>query len=154
MLGNLAEAEEIAQEVGIRDFQAELLPHEKAAYIEALRANGNNVVMVGDGINDILALSQSQIAIAMGNGADVAVEVSDVVLMKENMQGVYEAFVIAKRTLKTVKQNLAFSLLYNTLTIPLAMSGYVIPLVAAASMSLSSIVVVGNAMRINNLFKK
>lgn len=146
--------EEIAQEVGIRDFKAELLPHEKAAYIEALRANGNNVVMVGDGINDILALSQSQIAIAMGNGADVAVEVSDVVLMKESMQGVYEAFVIAKRTLKTVKQNLAFSLLYNVFTVPLAMSGYVIPLVAAVSMSLSSIVVVLNAMRINTLFKK
>ena len=74
--------------------------------------------------------------------------------MKESMQGVYEAFVIAKRTLKTVKQNLAFSLLYNVFTVPLAMSGYVIPLVAAVSMSLSSIVVVLNAMRINTLFKK
>ena len=90
----------------------------------------------------------------MGNGADVAVEVSDVVLMKENIQGIYEAFLVAKKTFRTVKQNLAFSLLYNVCTVPLAMSGYVIPLVAAVSMSLSSIVVVGNAIRMNQLFKK
>ena len=146
--------EEIAREVGIETYKAALLPDEKASYIQALRAKGHKVVMAGDGINDTLALSSSEIAIAMGNGADVAIEVSDVVLTKESIQGLYEAFVIARKTLTIVKENLAFSLLYNTLTIPLAMSGYVIPLVAAASMSLSSIVVVGNAMRINNLFKK
>ena len=146
--------EEIAREVGIETYKAALLPDEKASYIQALREKGHKVVMAGDGINDTLALSSSEIAIAMGNGADVAIEVSDVVLTKESIQGLYEAFVIARKTLTIVKENLAFSLLYNTLTIPLAMSGYVIPLVAAASMSLSSIVVVGNAMRINNLFKK
>lgn len=146
--------EEIAREVGIETYKAGLLPDEKASYIQALRTKGHRVVMAGDGINDTLALSASEIAIAMGNGADIAIEVSDVVLTKESMQGLYEAFVLARKTLKIIKENLAFSLLYNMITVPLAMSGYLIPLVAAASMSLSSIVVVGNAMRINTLFKK
>ena len=145
---------QIAKEVGIEAYKAALLPHEKAAYIEQLRAKGHHVVMAGDGINDTLALSKSEIAIAMGSGADVAVEVSDVVLISEGLQSLYESFVIAKKTLRIVKQNLLFSLMYNLLTIPLAMSGYVIPLVAALSMSLSSLVVVGNAMRISHLFKK
>lgn len=145
---------DIAREVGIKDFLAGLLPHEKAAHIEQLRKEGHRVVMVGDGINDTIALSKSEIAIAMGSGADVAIDVSDVVLSQEGLKGLYEAFVIARKTLRIVKENLLFSLAYNLLTIPLAMSGYVIPLVAALSMSLSSLVVVGNAMRINTLFKK
>ena len=110
--------------------------------------------MVGDGINDTLALSSSEIAIAMGSGADVAVEVSDVVLTQGDLRGLYEAFVIARKTLRIVKENLAFSLLYNVLTVPLAMSGYIIPLFAALSMSLSSLVVVGNAMRIKTVLKR
>ena len=109
------------------------------------------VVMVGDGINDSLALAKSEIAIAMGSGADVAVEVSDVVLTNDSFEGLYEAFIISQKTLRIIKENLVFSLAYNIITIPLAMSGYVIPLVAALSMSLSSLVVVGNSMRINKI---
>ena len=146
--------EAIAKELGITQFKAALLPHEKAQVVKALRQKGHKVVMVGDGINDALALSSSEIAIAMGNGADVAVEISDVVLTKQSMKGLYEAFVIARKTLRIVKENLFFSLFYNVLTLPLAMSGHVIPLVAALSMSLSSLVVVGNSMRIGRLFKK
>lgn len=146
--------EEIAREVGIDTFQAGLFPQEKAAYIQTLREQGHKVVMAGDGINDTLALSKSEIAIAMGNGADVAVDMSDVVLTSDSMQSLYEAFVLSRKTLRIIKENLLFSLMYNLLTIPLAMSGFVIPLVAALSMSLSSLVVVGNAMRINHLFKK
>ncbi|MDD4505996.1 MAG: cation-translocating P-type ATPase, partial [Sulfurospirillaceae bacterium] len=142
---------EIAKEVGISKYQYSLLPHEKADYIENLQKEGHMVVMVGDGINDSLALAKSEIAIAMGSGADVAVEVSDVVLTNDSFEGLYEAFIISKKTLRIIKENLVFSLAYNIITIPLAMSGYVIPLVAALSMSLSSLVVVGNSMRINKI---
>ncbi|WP_333804571.1 heavy metal translocating P-type ATPase [Sulfurospirillum sp.] len=145
---------DIAKEVGIDVFEAALLPHEKAAYIEVLRQKGQKVVMAGDGINDTLALSQSEIAIAMGSGADVAVDVSDVVLTNDSVHSLYEAFVISRKSLRVVKENLLFSLLYNVVTIPLAMSGYIIPLFAALSMSLSSLVVVGNSMRIKNIFKR
>ncbi len=143
--------QDIAREVGIEAFRAELMPHEKAEVIQALRNDGHKVVMAGDGINDTLALSHSEIAIAMGSGADVAVEMSDVVLTHESMKGLAEAFVLSRKTLRIVKENLFFSLFYNALTIPLAMSGHVIPLVAALSMSLSSLVVVGNAMRIKGV---
>lgn len=147
---------EIAKEVGIKKYKSSLLPHEKAQYIETLQKKGHKVVMVGDGINDSLALAKSEIAIAMGSGADVAVEVSDVVLTNDSFESLHEAFVISRKTLRIIKENLAFSLLYNIITIPLAMSGYVIPLVAALSMSLSSLVVVGNSMRISKIkfFKK
>ena len=144
-------AQAIADNVGITNVQAELLPAQKATYIEALQKEGKKVVMVGDGINDALALAKAEIAISMGSGADVAIDVSDVVLRSDTLEALYEAFLIARKTLHSVKENLAFSLLYNLVTIPLAMSGYVIPLVAALSMSLSSIVVVTNSMRITLL---
>ncbi|MBP9566909.1 MAG: cation-translocating P-type ATPase, partial [Sulfurospirillum sp.] len=145
---------EIAKEVGISKFKAGLLPDEKASYIDVLRKKGKRVVMAGDGINDTLALSQSEIAIAMGSGADIAVEVSDIILTNDSMKSLHDAFVIARTSLKVIKENLAFSLLYNLITIPLAMSGHVIPLFAALSMSLSSLVVVGNSMRIKNVLKR
>ena len=144
-------AKEIADEVGISVYKASLLPHEKASYIEDLQKNGKSVVMAGDGINDALAFAKSKIAISMGSGADVAVEVSDVVLTNDSFESLYDAFVISRKTFRIIKENLLFSLLYNVITVPLAMSGYVIPLVAALSMSLSSLVVVGNSMRINKI---
>lgn len=151
---HLSVTQRVAKEAGIEVFEAAFLPHEKASYIEALRQKGHKVVMAGDGINDTLALSQSEIAIAMGSGADVAVDVSDVVLTSDSMQSLFEAFVIARKSLRVVKENLLFSLLYNVITIPLAMSGHVIPLFAALSMSLSSLVVVGNSMRIKYVLKR
>ena len=107
--------------------------------------------MAGDGVNDAIALAQSNIAIAMGQGADVAINVSDIVILDEKPQHIYEAFKISKRTFAAVKENLGFSLLYNLVAVPLAVMGYVTPLVAALSMSLSSLVVVGNSMRIKFL---
>jgi len=151
---HLSVTQSIAKEAGIDVYEAALLPHEKAAYIETLRQKGHKVVMAGDGINDTLALSQSEIAISMGSGADVAVDVSDVVLTNDSMQSLYEAFVIARKSLHIIKENLLFSLLYNVITIPLAMSGHIIPLFAALSMSLSSLVVVGNSMRIKHALKR
>ena len=151
---HLSVTQMIAKEAGIEVYQAALLPHEKASYIEGLRQKGHKVVMAGDGINDTLALSQSEIAISMGSGADVAVDVSDVVLTNDSMQSLYEAFMISRKSLRVVKENLLFYLLYNVITIPLAMSGHIIPLFAALSMSLSSLVVVGNSMRIKNVLKR
>ncbi len=144
----------IAKEVGIAHFKAGLLPDEKADYIEALHKKGKKVVMAGDGINDTLALSKSEIAIAMGSGADIALDVSDVILTNDSVKSLYDAFVISRMSLKVIKENLAFSLLYNIITIPLAMSGHIIPLFAALSMSLSSLIVVGNSMRIKMVLKR
>jgi len=141
----------VAGEVGIDKVHATLLPQDKAAFIQAAQERGEVVVMVGDGINDAIALAQSNIAIAMGRGADVAINVSDVVLLKETPQSIYDAFRISRRTFRAVKENLGFSLLYNLVAIPLAVMGYVNPLVAALSMSLSSLIVVGNSMRIKTL---
>ena len=143
-----AAARRIAAEAGIDEVHARLLPQEKAALVDRFHEEGHIVVMAGDGINDAVALARSDIAVAMGSGADIAIEVSDVVLLEDRPQHLADAFVISRRTFRTVKQNLGFSVLYNTIAIPLAVLGYVNPLVAALSMSLSSLVVVGNSMRI------
>ena len=141
-------AQRVADEVGIKNYQSALSPTDKANYISSLKEQGKRVVMVGDGINDALALSKADVAIAMGNGADVALAVSDVVILNNSLKAIEESFMISRRTFKFIKQNLGLSLVYNILTIPIAMAGYVIPLVAALSMSLSSLMVVGNSMRI------
>ncbi len=138
----------VARAVGIEEVHARLLPQEKALFVKTEQEKGHIVVMAGDGINDAIALAQSNIAIAMGNGTDIAISVSDVVLMDEKPQSIYDAYRISRRTYRAVKENLSLSLLYNAIAIPLAVSGYVTPLVAALSMSLSSLVVVGNSMRI------
>jgi Cu+-exporting ATPase len=141
-------AARIADEVGIENYRAELTPDAKAAAIEAMQAEGRVVVMAGDGVNDILALANADIGIAMGNGSDIAIDVSDVVLLNDTLTSLGEAFKIGRTTFSLVKQNLGLSLVYNGITIPLAMAGYIIPLIAAISMSISSLLVVGNSMRI------
>ncbi len=144
-------AQKVAKEVGISEVYAKLLPQEKAAMIDRFHEEGHIVVMAGDGINDTIALAKSDIAIAMGNGADVAISVSDVVLMDEKPESIFEAYKLSRRTFRAVKENLGFSLLYNVIAVPLAVMGFVNPLVAALSMSLSSLIVVGNSMRIKTL---
>lgn len=141
-------AQKVAKAVGIEEVHAKLLPQEKSALIQNFQNKGEVVVMVGDGINDAIALAQSNIAIAMGQGADVAINVSDVVLLDEKPQSIFDAYKISRRTFTAVKENLGFSLLYNVIAVPLAVAGFVNPLIAALSMSLSSLVVVGNSMRI------
>jgi len=141
-------AESIARQVGINTLHHTLLPTDKAVLIDQFHEAGELVVMAGDGINDAVALAKSDIACAMGSGADIAIEVSDVVLLNDSLESLSDAFAISKRTFTAVKQNLGFSILYNMVTVPLAVMGYVTPLIAAISMSLSSLVVVANSTRI------
>lgn len=143
-----ASASKIADMVGITRYHSQLLPEDKAAYVERSIEEGHIVVMAGDGINDALALTKSDIAIAMGGGTDLAIQASDVVVLDDQLTSLKEAFLLAHQTYRNIKQNLAISLLYNAITIPLAMAGYIIPLIAAISMSFSSLLVVGNSMRI------
>jgi len=147
-------AKKVAQQIGIDDFVYEQTPQSKAEYIEKLHKEERRVVMVGDGVNDILALSSADIGIVMGSGSDIAVEIGDVVLLNNSLKSLHDAFKISKTTFGLIKQNLFISLAYNAITIPLAMAGYVIPLVAAISMSVSSLLVVGNSMRIRYKWKK
>ncbi len=149
LTGDRAEvASKIAKEVGIEEVESNLLPQDKAELIDSYHKKGEIVVMVGDGINDSIALAKSDIAIAMGSGADIAVEVSDVILLNNSLNSLKNSFLLAKNVFKSIKQNLSLSLLYNIIAVPLAVMGYVTPLVAALAMSLSSLSVVANSFRI------
>jgi Cu+-exporting ATPase len=146
-------AKRVADEVGIDEVHAYLNPEQKAEFIEMAHTEGHVVVMAGDGVNDLLALARADIGISMGSGSDIAIEVSDVVLLNDSLTSLAEAFAISRRTYGLIKQNLGISLVYNSITIPLAMMGYVIPLMAAISMSFSSLLVVGNSMRSRWMYK-
>lgn len=147
-------AAQVANVTGIKTFYHSLKPEDKLAFVEELHNQKRVVVMVGDGINDILALAKADIGIVMGSGSDVAVEVGDVVLLKSSLESLLVAFLISKTTFKLVKQNLALSFIYNAITIPLAMAGLLIPLVAALSMSFSSLLVVLNSLRIRYQWRR
>ena len=147
-------AKEVAASLGIERFEYEFKPSDKEAFIVARQNEGHKVMMVGDGINDILALARADLGIAMGRGSDIAIDVSDVVLMNDSLPSLKEAYQISRTTYGLIKQNLGLSLLYNAITIPLAMAGYIIPLIAAISMSVSSLLVVGNSMRIRYSWKR
>jgi Cu+-exporting ATPase len=147
-------AKRVAKEVGIKNFLYEQTPEDKSKYVEMLHHKDKKVVMVGDGVIDILALANADIGIVMGSGSDIAIDVGDIVLLNNSLNALQDAFKISNTTLKLIKQNLLLSLVYNGITIPLAISGYVIPLVAAISMSISSLLVVGNSMRIRMKWDK
>ncbi|RBQ28366.1 heavy metal translocating P-type ATPase [Aliarcobacter vitoriensis] len=146
-------ASKVANNLKIEKFYSSQTPTSKANYIKELKNSGKIVVMVGDGVNDSVALASSDVSIAMGNSADVSLSVSDIVLLNSKLKALKDAFVISKKTYKHIKQNLIFSLVYNAVTIPLAMLGYVIPLFAALSMSLSSLIVILNSLRIKKGLK-
>jgi Cu+-exporting ATPase len=137
----------IAGVLGIESFLYEQKPEDKANFITSLQDDGKKVAMAGDGINDILALANANISVSMGGGSDIAIEVGDIVLLDDSLESLKEAFSIGKNTYSLIKQNIAISLTYNSITVPLAMMGYVIPLVAAISMSFSSLLVVLNSLR-------
>lgn len=138
----------IAKEAGIESFDFALKPEDKVAIVDDYHLQNKIVVMVGDGINDSLALSKSDIGIAMGSGSDIAIASSDVVILDDSLSTLSSAFDISTATYRAIKQNITLSILYNLLMIPLAISGFIIPLFAALSMSLSSLLVVANSFRI------
>ena len=143
----------IALQLGGMEVIAEVLPQDKDRVIQRLQQEGKVVAMVGDGINDAPALIRADVGIALGSGTDVSVESADIVLIHNELDKVRLATLLSRRTLRTIKQNIGLSFVYNAIMLPMAMMAKVNPLVAAISMPISSLVVIGNAARIRNLFK-
>ena len=146
-------AEAVARQLGGMEVIAEVLPQDKDRVIQRLQQSGAVVAMVGDGINDAPALIRADVGIALGSGTDVSVESADIVLMHNELDKVRQATQLSRRTLRTIKQNIGLSFVYNAIMVPLAMMAKVSPLVAAISMPISSLIVIGNAARIRTLFK-
>ena len=152
---NRTTAEAVARRLGIDDVQAEVLPHDKAAVVERLRAEGRVVAMAGDGVNDAPALAAADVGVAMGAGSDVAIESAGVTLLGGDLQGIVRARKLSKAVMGNIRQNLVFAFGYNTLGIPIA-AGLLYPVfglllspaLAALAMALSSVSVVGNALRL------
>jgi Cu2+-exporting ATPase len=147
-------AEAIARQLGGMEVIAEVLPQDKDSVIRQLQQKGAIVAMVGDGINDAPALIRADVGIALGSGTDVSVESADIVLMHNELDKVRLATLLSRRTLRTIRQNIGLSFVYNAIMVPLAMLAKVTPLVAAITMPISSLVVIGNAARIRTLFRK
>ena len=141
-------ARAIADAAGIDQVEAGLLPDEKLAHIRALQQAGHQVVMIGDGINDAPSLAQADVGIAIGTGTDIAIEAADVTLVRGELSGAVKAVRLARATLTSIRQNLFWSFFYNVVAIPLAMLGLLHPVIAELAMALSSLTVVGNALRL------
>jgi Cu+-exporting ATPase len=152
---NLTTAKAVARRLGIAEVEAEVLPDQKNAVVEKLRREGRVVAMAGDGVNDAPALAAAEVGIAMGTGADVAIESAGVTLLKGDLTGIVKARALSSAVMRNIRQNLFFAFIYNSLGVPVAAGvlypvfGVLLsPIIAAAAMALSSVSVVGNALRL------
>ncbi len=155
---NIHTASAVAKQVGLKHFEAEVLPSEKADFIKHLQAKGKVVAMVGDGINDSQALAQADVSIAMGKGSDIATDVAKMTIITSNLNMVSKALKLSGETVKTIKQNLFWAFIYNLVGIPIAagllypLNGFLLnPMIAGATMALSSVSVVANSLRLKTL---
>ncbi len=147
---NALTAASIAKQTGIatENVFAEVRPEQKAEFVKKLQQRGERVAFVGDGINDAPALEQADLGIAVGRASDIAREAADIILLKSEIEAVPEALGLARATLRTIKQNLFWAFFYNAVGVPLAALGFMSPVLCAAAMGVSDLVVIGNALRL------
>jgi Cu+-exporting ATPase len=143
-------AEAVAKKLGIDSIEAEVLPDQKAARVKALQAEGRIVAMVGDGINDSVALAASDLGLAVATGTDIALKSADIILVREDLSVIPDAIALSRRTLMTIRINLLWAFGYNIAALPIAAAGLLNPLIAAGAMALSSVLVVYNSLRLQN----
>jgi Cu+-exporting ATPase len=143
-----AVVQRVAEHVRIPTIHARILPMQKAEIVAQYQQGGKAVAMVGDGINDAVALAQADVGIAMGSGTDVAIEAASITIMRNDLRALTVARTLARRTVRTIRQNFFWAFIYNVIGIPVAAAGILDPSIAAAAMALSSVSVIANSLRL------